>query len=698
MKRLGPLVLIVAGCGGTAPAPPPPVAPPAILLVTLDTTRADHVAPEAPAEDTPNLAALAARGVSFAQAYTPVPLTLPAHASMMTGLYPGGHGIHENGRRVPADQRLLAAVLAGAGFHTAAVVSGAPLDSSYGLARGFATYDDDFGPGGNERKAAATTDRALEVLAGLGEPAFLWVHYFDPHEPYWPPKRFLARFPEDPYRAEIAYLDHELGRLLAAFEARYPDSRVLVVGDHGEGRGDHGEEFHGNLLYQATLRVPLVIAEQRPASGPASPLRIDQPVSTRAVFDTVLGWARGEAAPGLLATPPDLVLGEAMKPYLDYGWQPQVMAVRRARKAIQTGTVETELYDVQADPGETRDLAATTPLDREVRQALREYPVPITGGGPRGAPKGSAAVLEPTSGGLRSSPSPSAPPVATTDPAELDRLASLGYLVSSGPPTLRPDAPVPRRMTALFPDLALASGLFSAGRFAESIPAFERILRADPGNVSSALRLAAAHSSLGHDGPARAAFERARRLDPDSLDLRQYLGLHLKRFGAFDDAARELTAVLAATPDRVPALAALAEIRAHQGRGDEAEELYRRLLELDPDHVEALVARGLGAMGRGDTGGALAALERARELAPDRFEHHLELGVLYLAAQRLAEARDSLDRVPANHPGYPMALFKRAQVAVLLAEPDAAERIRRARAGADEGTRGLVEREALFRR
>lgn len=632
-KTLG-LLLLLTGCGTGTP-PPPAAVLPAILLVTLDTTRADHVAPEAPGDATPTLAGLAARGVTFAHAYTTAPMTLPAHTSMMTGLYPGGHGIHENGRRVPAGRELLAERLRALGYHTAAFISGAPLERAAGLARGFERYDDQLG-GRPERNAADTTAQALAHLPALGEPAFLWVHYFDPHEPYAPPEPFASRFAADPYRGEIAFMDHELGRLVAAFEARYAarGTRLIVLGDHGEGRGDHGEAFHGHLLYQATMRVPLVIVD-----SPSAPRRLAQPVSTRAVFDSVLGWARGESSPGLLASAPDLVLGEAMKPYLDYGWQPQVMAVRGTRKAIQTGTVETELYDLLADPGETYDLAASTPLDREVRQALREYPVPSPGG-------------------------------ATTDPArsadlrELERLASLGYLVSSGPPTLRPDAPVPRRMTALFPDLSQASGLFSGGRFAESIPVFERILRADPGNISAALRLAAAHSGLGHDGAALAAFERARKIDPDSIDVRHYLGLHLLRTGRLDAAVRELQAVLRVTPDRLPTLLAFAD----------------------------------AAMGSGDTAGALGAFERARELDPESFDRDLELGVLQLAARRLSEARESLDRVPAHHPAYAMALFKRAQVAVLLGEPDADERIRQAREGADESTRELVAREALFRR
>lgn len=661
LSLLGALVAI--GCAQPAGVAPP--TRPAILLVTLDTTRADHVAPEAPAEHTPTLAALAARGVSFAHAYTTVPVTLPAHTSMLTGLYPGGHGIHENGRRVPESAPLLAPRLAALGYQTAAVVSGAPLDSAYGLARGFTTYDDDFGPTGNEREAGPTTDRALAVLANLGSPAFLWVHYFDAHEPYAPPQRFLDQFPGDPYRAEIAYFDHELARLIAAFEAKYPEARIVIVGDHGEGRGEHGEDFHGSLLYQATMRVPLLVVES--GGGPAR--RVEAPVSTRGVYDTLLGWAQGEPAPGLLAPGPDLVLGEAMKPYLDYGWQPQWMAVRGARKVIQAGAVDTEIFDVAADPRETENLVTRgATLDREMRQALSEYPLPTPGGAP----------------------------LSTDDPVARAQLASLGYLVSEGPRPLRAEAPVPRKMAGLLTELSVASGLFSTCRYSEAAPRFERILAADPGNFSAALRLAVALGALGRDDAARRAFERARQIAPDSLDLRHYRGLYALQRGDLAAAARDLEAVLEASPTRLPTLTGLAEVYRRRGEVTASARLWRRALELEPDHLPALVAFGELAMAQGDTATALAAFERAREVAGQSFRHHLELGVLYLAARRLPEAGTSLDAVPPDHPGYAMALFKRAQVAVLAGEPDAAEAIRRARAGADESTRELIAREKLF--
>jgi len=231
-----------------------------VLLVSLDTTRADYVGLREGPGSTPNLNRLAAQGLHFSQAYTTVPSTLAAHTSILSGLYPAQHGVHQNARYVPPDLELLAPILRRAGFRTSAFVSGYPLAAEFGLGRGFDHYDDRFKSGANERNAEETTSAALAYLAGLkGPKSFTWVHYFDPHDPYqqWP--GFEA---EHPYRSEIAYMDHHLGRLVQGFRLSCGEEPhlIVVVGDHGEGLGEHGERLHGNLLYQGTVRVPLILA------------------------------------------------------------------------------------------------------------------------------------------------------------------------------------------------------------------------------------------------------------------------------------------------------------------------------------------------------------------------------------------------------------------------------------------------------
>lgn len=650
---------VAAGRPGGAP-----IARPSLLLVTLDTTRADVVAPEGSPESTPTLARLAERSTRFAQAYAAAPMTLPSHASMLTGLYPAGHGLHENGRRLADGVALAPERLRALGYATAAFVSGYPLEKQTGLARGFDRYDDDFG-GGVERRAAETVARALDYLAGAPSgPLFLWVHLYDPHEPYDPPEPYRSRYPDDPYLGEVASMDAALAPLLDAFERRSPEAyRVLVAADHGEGRGDHGEDLHGNLLYQGVMRVPLLLSGSRVA-----PAVREDPVSLRQIAPTLLSWAGDAVSGSLEAVDAAPVLGEAMQPYLHYRWQPQVMAVEGTRKAIAAGRVE--LYDVVADPAEAHDLATAGEVPRALRVALRDYPLP-----------GSAAV----------------DPAAGLDAEERKRLASLGYVASEVAPTLRPDAPRPADMTRLFRDLDLGSRRFVEERYREAIPLFERVLGQDPGNLMVAVRIAVSYSALGEDRRALEAFERARRIDPESLDARHYLAMHLLRTGRFERAAPLFESVLAGQPDKLAALRGLAEIRLRERRPEDAALLYERAARVARDPALDLVPLGRIYMQMGATAPAIDAFERARAALGDTFENDLELGVLYLAERRFEEARDALDRVPLDSPQAPMALFKRAQVAVLLGEPDAEQRIAAARSRADATTRPLIDNERLFR-
>ncbi len=235
---------------------------------------------------------------------------------------------------------------------------------------------------------------------------------------------------------------------------------------------------------------------------------------------------------------------------------------------------------------------------------------------------------------------------------------------------MRKEAPRPGDMMPLLGTLEKASALFATGRYAQAIPLLDRVLAADPYNLDAALRLATAHSSLGHGQEAVALFGRAAAIAPKSQDVRVYLALHYARTTEWERAVPLLEQVVAQSPDRLTAVEALASLRARQGQQ---------------------------AMDTGQTESAIVAFERARTLQPAAFKNDLELGVLYLAARRYDEARTALDRVPASHAGYPMALFKRAQVSVLLHEPDRFGRIETARRKADATTRPLIERERLFK-
>ena len=654
---------LISACGG-APAPTPPAAVrPSILLVTLDTTRADAIGPDARGVTTPAFNALAARGQRFTQAYTTVPETLPAHTSIMTGLYPGGHGIHENARFLPTAHETLAAALQKAGYRTAAFVSSFVLSKRFGLARGFDVYDDQLPAGSVERSAAQTTDSAIASLADVSsQPRFLWVHYFEPHSPYAAPEPFRTQYAKTPYLGEVAAMDAELGRLVQAFDARIAGPKAIIVaGDHGEGLGEHGEHEHGHLLYQSTVHVPLLVV----APGAAASV-VATPVSTRRIFHTVLSLAGLGPASEALGRAGEVVLGEAMKPFLEYGWQPQVMAVEATHKSILAGRVET--YDVIADPAEARDLAQLPGLPPRVPSALRDYPIPS---------------VDTKSGD-------------TLTATDRQKLASLGYVSGTAAPIVRKDAPRPAQMTGTLELIQEGGQSFVAGRYAQAIPIFEKVLSADTGNLDAMLRLATAYSSLNQEAKAMAMFKRAAAAAPNSLDVRLYLALHYAHGPQWEQAVPMLERVIAEAPERLPALDALADLRVRQNRFADALALQKRIYALRPPTTPELVRLGKIAMEAQDTATALDAFERVRRTQGTGFAFDLELGVLYMAARRYTDARDALDRVAASAPEYPMALFKRAQVSVLLREPDAAARIALATQKADATTRDLIRREKLF--
>ena len=646
-------------------APPPPS--PWILLVTLDTTRADAMNPRR----TPAFEAIAKAGRRFTRAHATVPETLPSHASMMTGLYPGGHKVHENGRFLTSGHPVLAEELKKAGYNTGAVVSAFVLAKRFGLNRGFDVYDDEMPEGANEREGAATTDRAIAHLKTLGndKPAFLWTHYFDAHAPYAPPEPHLTAAAGQPYLGEVAHADAQMGRLIAAFKAAAAgagrEAAVVVTSDHGEGLGDHGEAQHGNLVYQSTMHVPLAMSGPGVTSGDE-----DTPVSTRRIFHTIMDWA-GRSTPETLRAPevkPEVVLGEAMKPHLQYGWQPQIMAVEGHQKAILAGP--TEVYDLKADPSESTDLKTAATLPASIRTAMDEYPVPSL-----------------------AAPAPSSSPL---DAEAKQKLASLGYVSATTAPTVRKDAPRPVDMAHLFPVIDQASGLFAQQRYAQVIPLLNKILASDPNHLDATMRLATAHSALGQDAQALAAFKRAQTLAPESPDVKLYLALHHAKGPRWPQAVPILEGILADSPERLPALETLAMLREREGKAVESLALSRRVFALRPPTAVEAMRFGRLAMSLGQTDQAIWGYERARDGQGAAFVNDLELGVLYLAAKRLEDARQSFDRIPSSHPDYPMVLFKRAQVSVLLNEPDKDARIAAAKRGADATTRPLIANERLF--
>ncbi len=522
-----PLVL------GGAPAA---AGPPNVLLLTLDTTRADALGvyglrkAGAQGARTPVLDGLAARGVRWAQAITPTPLTLPAHSSLFTGLAPPEHGVRANGsdvlsRKLPT----LAEAYVSRGYATAGFVAATLLDRNFGLARGFGHYGDRIT--GNVRVAREMTDAALEWLGrqGAGKPLFLWVHYYDPHAPYSPPGMDPKASPAQRYAGEVAFMDREIGRLLAALPGGAGSWLIAAVGDHGESLGEHGEDGHGIFLYQATLHVPLLLA------GPGVPRGkvVEEAVSTRRLASTLLRLTGTSAGPGLTgagktALPfgqplpglPGLDSGAASPVYAEtryplsaYGWSPlEAMFDGRFKLIVAP---RPELYDLAADPGETLNLLAGRLEGRQEARRLK-------------------AALQQAQHSFVVHPSPS---VAAADPALARSLESLGYLSGSG--TSRKGTLDPKDGPALLAELAAAKELMAQRKWPQAVARLKELVRRSPGNVGFLLSLAQAQLEKGEDGAAIATYRQALRENPRRIETHRSLAAAYRRLGRGEEAKLE---------------------------------------------------------------------------------------------------------------------------------------------------------------
>jgi arylsulfatase A-like enzyme/Flp pilus assembly protein TadD len=557
-------LLTVATLGGPSPGGAPPAAGPSLLLLTLDTTRADSLGCYGGADaSTPNLDALAERGIRYARALTSSPLTLPAHSSLLTGLDPPFHGVRDNGTgTLPSSLPTLATVLAARGYATAAFVSSRVLDRRFGLDRGFGTYGDRMAAerqgehGYPERNAEAVTSEALAWLSRKprGRPFFLWVHYYDPHSPYAPPGDWGAASIERRYAAEVAYMDREIGRLLAGLPGR-DSTLVAAVGDHGEMLGEHGERDHGLLLYRSSLEVPLILA------GPAVPRGqvVHQTVGTRALPATLLALLKardaarlfGAPLPGLpisgkAAHPGDPVYSETWLPATAFGWSPlRAASVARWRFVLAP---RPELYDFVADPGETRNLVEERTAERDrLRNALAE--------------------IERRSTGRRAAPTPAPAPEVVA------ALRSLGYLSGSSPPH-RSNLD-PKDGIAMLAEFDRANQAMSQGRPGEALPVLEDLVRRSPGNVPFLSRLSDVQAAIGRHDDAIATVKEAIALNPRLDFLHLHLANTYKSIGRLGEARAEYEAALALNPRMSQAWLALGELAKREGKlGEE-----RRLLE-----------------------------------------------------------------------------------------------------------------------
>jgi arylsulfatase A-like enzyme/Flp pilus assembly protein TadD len=596
------------------------------VLVTIDTLRADHIGCYgAEQATTATLDALAARGVRFETAISPAPLTLPAHATLLTALDPPEHGVRGNARyRLRNDVPTLAERMRASGFATAAFVSAFVLERRFGLARGFDRYDDRVGvqaldAGVASRPADATVDAALAWLENAPERFFLWLHLYDPHAPYEPPEPWAARHLGRPYDGEIAFADAELGRLLAAIDARFPATGtvVIVTSDHGESLGEHGEVTHSFSIYDATQHVPLLMA------GPGLPAGkvVSSGLARLAdVAPTLLALAGAEglaSATGRSLLPlvrsetepaPRFAWVETLATQLEFGWSPLLGVRTETHKYVRAP--RPELYALASDPGETENLAAEQPELVAELDALVEA-------------RGAAAHAAPN---------------LAADAEVTERLRALGYVAADAVPSAGRrlgvvGGPDPKDEMGKLAGVQEAVALMVGGRNAEAL---DRL--ASLGQVGIELELLRGNAALqaGDFARARASARRARSLDPQHAPSLVLLGRVEEALGRLAEAEVAFRGALALDPGTPEAWIGLGRVAELRGQTDEARDAYERsvgLSRIDPEGLWRLAALEI-------EGGSFDAARSALAQLPQRIARSPEAAARLSLAERSAGRSD----------------------------------------------------------
>jgi arylsulfatase A-like enzyme/tetratricopeptide (TPR) repeat protein len=589
-----------------------------VLLVTVDTLRADALGSYGnTTAETPWMDRLAAGGVRFAQAHAQNVVTLPSHANILSGRYPLAHGVRDNsGYRFPAAPDTLATILKRAGYRTGAFVSAFPLDSRFGLDRGFDVYDDRLGdPEARtaflmpERSGARTIAEAQRWRQAQGAgPTFTWIHLYEPHFPYTPPEPYATRFASSPYHGEVAYADALLGPVLEPLLRAGRDGRTLVIltGDHGEGLGEHGEQTHGIFAYETTLHVPLILYAPRLFGPLAAATRVRHVDILPTVLDalglpppadvsgrSLLGIANGAEGSA------DASYFEALSSSVNRGWAPLTGLAQGRWKLIDLPLPE--LYDLEADPHETRNIAATRTTEMETLRAQLARM--------RGADRGTAR---------------------TEESAETrERLRSLGYASARAPArrgyTAEDD---PKRLIGLDAAIQDVVTLYQSGRFDAALTRVHDVLAQRPDMPLASQHLAFLQRTTGDLAGAVATLQRALALHPDDTDTAALLGAYLDESGRAREAAAVLEVYAARESPDLDVLMARGAALAHDGRTQEARDTFERALSIDPSSAEAKANLGTVSLAVNDYAQARTILEESLALDPDVSRAHNALGVI----------------------------------------------------------------------
>ncbi len=671
------LALVLASCAPEPEEAPPAAVPtdagrlpagastdrPPVILITIDTLRADRLSSYGSDRvETPHIDRLAAEGVRFDNASSTVPFTLPAHSSIMTGLYPPSHGVRENvGYVLGAEQVTLAERFRDAGYRTGGFVSAFVLDARWGIGRGFDTYVDDFdldsmagaNLGSVQRPGPETIAHALEWLdetaasgdggaAGrtTGSPFFLWLHLFDPHDPYEPPEPFRSEYEGRPYDGEVAYTDSLIGDFRAELEQRglFDESVVVLTADHGEGLGDHGESYHGFFVYDSTVHVPLIVRLPggveggRAVAGAVS--HVDIAPTLAELLD--LGGTGVEQGRSLLLAMQGLeepdpgrgVYAESFYALDHYGWAP-LRSLRTADyKYIETP--DPELYALLEDPDElTNVLLERRDVSRELRAAVVEL----------------AAELDRAA--------PEATPEPDLDEEALAQLRALGYLAGRGAAergaTDEPRADA-KTKAHLHRAIMRAQSAFGSGDDEAAADELRDALAEDDGLLDAHQLLGTITLLAGDPEPATSHFQRALALDPEHRQSLLGLANAYHELGRIDEAIVGYRRLLEVAGQDSKATMALARIHVERGELSQAEEVLAAAAEgrEPPPVVTNKLGEVMALLGR--RGEAEAKFRQAIASNPELGEAHYNLAVLLDEAGKPFEAVETYQRAAELRP------------------------------------------------
>ena len=621
---------------------------PNVLIITIDTLRADHLGCYGYKNiHTPNIDALAADGARFERAYTPVPITLPSHTVIFTGTYPTASGIHDfSSNRLGAQSVTMASLLKEHGFSTGAVVASAVLDSRFGLNRGFDFYYDHFdfnrleeaNLDEMERPANVVADLALDWLANhFKQRFFFWMHLYDPHYPYNPPAPFSSEYQSHPYDGEIAFADSQVGRIIEFLKSKglYDKTIIVLSGDHGEGLGEHGEKTHGFFIYDSTLHIPLIVR----VPGAARAKKIATPVSTADILPTVLAelkiavpsQVQGISLVTELEGKPTSgsrgLYAETFLPRLHFNWS-ELRGIRFGKYQFIEAP-KPELYDLDQDPGELKNLFS------EKKAVAAEMQGKLT-----------ALIHSYTPGTELAEKMP-------LDPALMERLKALGYAGFSGGGDETAKAaslPDPKDRIQVYELISEGMSDGQHGRYEESIDKLNEALKTEPDSVAVNYLIGLDYYRTQDYSKSAEHLGQVMKLSPNYSLAAFHLGLAQARAGKRDEAIATFQRALQLDTTNFTAAYDLGELYLQKGMVDEAAAAFRQAVSVNPDYAMAHLALGQLLLHQGNVDQAIAELRSAVDLTPQNPAAHAVLARALEAKGLLQEAQEEMRKAQQSTP------------------------------------------------